>query len=169
MFIFENYWVDFDSFLPTVQQLWNNAPYKLNPAMNLNAKLKFLRSGLKAWSKKLSNLNILIGNCNIVLGILDGLGDQSMLNLIEKNFRRLVKRYLLKLLEAKRIYWKQRSTIRWVTFGDENTSVFQAYASQQFKKNQISQLRLEDGTIIQDHNLKAAILWNSFKERMGNT
>lgn len=87
LFRIENYWVDFESFMPTVQQLWNNAPCKINPAMNISAKLKFLRNGLKAWSRKLSNLNILIGNCNFVLAMLDGLEDQRQLDLVETNFR----------------------------------------------------------------------------------
>lgn len=82
-------------------------------------------------------------------------------------FRRWVKRYLLKLLEAKRIYWKQRSTIRWISFGDENTGVFQAYATQKYRRNHISQLKLEDDTVISEHSLKVATLWTSFKERLG--
>lgn len=128
IFRFENYWVDFDTFFPTVQQLWNSAPYFAHPAMNISAKLKFLRRGLKRWSKELSQLNKLINNSNLVLSILEGLEEQRRLNGVEKVFKTLVNRYLLKLLEAKRIYWKQRSTIRWASFGDENTGVFQAYA-----------------------------------------
>jgi hypothetical protein len=63
----------------------------------------------------------------------------------------------------------QRSTIRWVKFGDENTKLFQAIATQKFRRNYISQLQLEDGTTAVDHEHKADILWNSFKDRLGQS
>jgi hypothetical protein len=41
---------------------------------------------------------------------LDGLEEQRNLSVIEKNFRKVVKKNLSKLLEAKRIYWRKRAT-----------------------------------------------------------
>jgi hypothetical protein len=72
--------------------------------------------------------------------MLDGLEEQRPLSVIERNFRKLLKSHLITLLEARRTYWKQRSTIRWVKFGDENTKLFQAIATQKFRRNYISQL-----------------------------
>jgi hypothetical protein len=76
--------------------------------MTLSGKLKVLRRGLKAWSQELSKLNKLINNSSYVLALLDGLEEQRTLSLIERNFRQLLKSHLLDLLEAKRVYWKQR-------------------------------------------------------------
>lgn len=45
--------------------------------------------------------------------------------------------------------------------------VFQAYATQQYRKNQIARLKIGDGTVIQDRDLKAAALWTSYKDRLG--
>jgi hypothetical protein len=59
------------------------------------------------------------------------------------------------LLEAKRIYWKQRNTSRWVVFGDENSSLFQAMATYSMRRNFIGSLTLEDGSVISDHEKKA--------------
>jgi hypothetical protein len=87
--------------------------------MTLSGKLKVLRRGLKAWSQELSKLNKLINNSSYVLALLDCLEEQRTLSLIERNFRQLLKSHLLDLLETKRVYWKQRVTIRWVKFGDE--------------------------------------------------
>jgi hypothetical protein len=42
-------------------------------------------------------------------------------------------------------------------------------ATQKFRRNFISHLRLEDGTSATEHEHKAAILWNSFKDRLGQT
>jgi hypothetical protein len=92
--------------------------------MILSGKLKVLRRGLKAWSQEISKLYKLINNSSYVLALLDGLEEQRTLPLIERNFRQLLKSHLLNLLEAKRVYWKQRATIRWVKFEDENTKLF---------------------------------------------
>jgi hypothetical protein len=56
--------------------------------------------------------------------LLDGLEDQRPVDRIEFNFRKLVKKHLAALLEAKRIYWKQRATIRWVKFGMKILNTF---------------------------------------------
>jgi hypothetical protein len=88
---------------------------------------------------------------------------------VERNFRKLVKEYLNKLLEAKRTYWKQRSSIRWAKFGDENSKFFQLIATIAHRRNYISQLCSSDGFMVTDHDLKAGLLWSAFKERLGVT
>lgn len=137
LFRFENYWVEFPGFFDVVKLHWESNPFYSNMAKTISGKFKQLIKGLKSWSKGLSNLNKLINNCSWTLALLDGLEDQRVLSLVESNFRKLVKAHLQKLLEAKRIYWKQRSTIRWVKFGDENTKLFQTMATHTFRRNSI--------------------------------
>jgi hypothetical protein len=122
------------------------------------------KKGLKAWSKELSKLNKLINNNSYVLALLDGLEEQRDLSLIGRNFRKHLRAHLLHLLESKRVYWKQCSNIRWVQFGDENTILFHSVATQKFRRNYISTLQTSDGLSVTDHEHKAALLWNSFKE-----
>lgn len=81
-------------------------------ARTISENFKQLRASLKKWSKELSQLNKVINNCNWVLALLDGLEDQRGLSLIESNFRKIIRSHLQKLLEAKRKYWKQRSTVK---------------------------------------------------------
>jgi hypothetical protein len=78
-----------------------------------------------------------------------------------------VKAHLTKLLEDKIIYWKQRSAIRFVKFGDENTNVFYSMATHTRRKNHISQFFLQDGSCVIQHVDKVAALWDSYKERLG--
>jgi hypothetical protein len=78
-----------------------------------------------------------------------------------------VKKHLAKHLEAKRVYWKQRATIRFVRFGDENTKVFHAMATYSNRKNHISQLFLENDDCLSQHHEKAEDLWSSYKNRLG--
>jgi hypothetical protein len=124
IFRFKNHWVSHIEFTPIVEQLWALPVHRDNAALKILAKLKTLRRGLKAWSRELSMLNKLINKSNFVLAMLDGLEEQRPLSVIERNFRKLLKSHLITLLEARRTYWKQRSTIRWVKFGDENTKLF---------------------------------------------
>jgi hypothetical protein len=143
IFTFENYWVSFPDFIPTMEYYWSLPVHKANIALTISAKYKILRRGLKEWSKELSKLNKLINNSSFALGILEGLEEQRPLSLLERNFREQIKLHLFKLLDAKKTYWKQRSTIRWVRFGDENTKLFHAIATQKFRRNHISQLQLQ--------------------------
>ena len=79
-----------------------------NQAIILNAKLKNLRRGLKAWSKRLSNLNTQISNSNEVLTTLDDLEEQRPLALQEWNFRIILKEHILKLFNYKNEFWKKK-------------------------------------------------------------
>lgn len=139
-----------------------------NLARNINGKFKKLWARLRKWSK-FSQFNKLINYCSWSLVLSDGLDDQRVLNTVDRNFSKIVYSHLHNLLEAKRLYWKQRSTIRWLKFGDENSSPFQAMATISFRRNYIASLLLQDGTTITDHSLKAGSLWSSFKERLGTT
>ena len=64
MFRFENFWVDHPGFAETVSLHWNSSPFYANAAKHLSSKFKQVRTGLRAWSKSLSNLSKLIFNCN---------------------------------------------------------------------------------------------------------
>jgi hypothetical protein len=167
IFRFENYRADFLDFYYVVKLHWNSNPFFANMAITISGKFKQLRSGLKKWSRELSALSKLINNCHWVLALLDGLEEQRPLDLVESNFKVLVKTHLLKLLDSKIVYWKQRFTSRWIKLGDENSKVFQALASQSLRRNSIPSLTLADGTVVSDHELKVGALWNSFRDRLG--
>ena len=72
-------------------------------------------------------------------------------------------------MDQQRTYWKQRGTIKWVKFGDEGTKFFHANATIKFNKNLITFLRDCNGSLVSEHELKAGIFWESFKERLGKS
>ena len=98
---------------------------------------------------------------------MDGLEDQRALSELEVAFIGLVKNHLASLLESKRIYWKQRNTIRWVNLEDENTHFFHTVVTISHKRNFIVTLTKPDGTTVSDHDKKASLLWSSYKDRLG--
>ena len=71
------------------------------------------------------------------------------------------------LLKYKQTYWKQRCTARWAKLGEENTSYFHAMATVSFRKNAISSLVRDDGSLATTHDEKAGVLWQTYKERLG--
>jgi hypothetical protein len=112
IFRFENFWLDFDGFQETVSNCWALDVHKDNSAQTLCAKLKNLRAGLKKWSRNLSNLSMIINNCCFILALIDGLEEQRELTIMETNFRKILQDHTSKLMEAKRIYWKNRAKIK---------------------------------------------------------
>jgi hypothetical protein len=87
----------------------------------------------------------------------------------ESNLRNVVKARLAALLRSRNLYWKSRYTENRIKFGDECTKFFHAMATISFRKNTITQLRNEQGIWIHDHEGKAGIIWNAFRNRMGVT
>lgn len=86
---------------------------------------------------------------------------------MELNFRILVEQHLSALLESRRIYWRQRNSLRWIKLGDENTEFFHTIATISHKRNFIVSLLSQEGSTITDHDQKANMLWIAFKDRMG--
>ena len=129
----------------------------------MSAKFKKLRSELKNWSQSLSNLKLLIDNCNRVIRFLDGLEDRRSLFNTEFNTRRLIKIQLQTLLRYRNVYWKQRFTVNRIKYGDECTKFFHSIATISHRRNAISQIQNDQGAWIQDHEGKAGLLWNSWE------
>lgn len=115
----------------------------------------------------MSNLSLLIANCNKVILFMDGLEDRRSLFNTKSNLRNLFKRQLATLLHYKNEYWKKRYIVNRIRFGDECTKFFHAMATISHRRNSIPQLLNEQGHWVQDHEGKAGLLWNAFKKRMG--
>jgi hypothetical protein len=63
----------------------------------------------------------------------------------------------------------QRGRIKWATPGDENTKFFHSTASIRHNKNSIMMLKDRDGLEKYNHEDKAEIIWEAFKDRTGNS
>ena len=150
-----------------MQDSWLSTPVASNPTKTISAKFKKLRAELKSWSHNLSNLKLLIGNCNTVISFLDALEDARPLYNLEANLRRLIKNKLQTLLHYKNLYWRKRYTVNRIKLGDECTKFFHGMATISYRRNSISQILNDQGVWIHDHEGKAGLLWNSFRNRMG--
>ena len=159
IFRFENYWVDMPWFKECVVQSWVKSSGKNHTSAVVVDKLKSLRFCLKKWKRSLSQLKILIKQCNSVILCFDTIEEHRPLFRPEFNFRKIVKLHLDELLAAECAYWKKRCTIRWIKQGEENTIFFHAMATQRFRRNTISMLKNSDGIEVTNHHDMATMLW----------
>jgi hypothetical protein len=88
---------------------------------------------------------------------------------IEWNFKGTLIDKLNQLLEQQKIYWKQRSKIKWIKDGDAGTKLFHAHASIKHRNNLIAQLQKNNGEIVIGHAEKEKVLWDAFKDRLGQS
>jgi hypothetical protein len=93
-------------------------------ASRITAKFKLLRKVLKRWSKGLAKFKQQLKQCNNILGILNKLEVNRPLYSIKVNFRAILKKHVLQILQNKKIYWKKRYTVRWAKLGDKSTKFF---------------------------------------------
>lgn len=112
----------------------------LDAARNISFKFKALRSTLRKWSKHLSNLRLLISDCNTIIGFLDALEDRRGLYNPETNLRIAVRKQLQTWLHYKNLYWRKRYTVNRIKFGDERTKFFHGMATISYRRNAITQL-----------------------------
>jgi hypothetical protein len=169
VFRFENYWVAHSGFFDAVSSSWTKPLHRDNSAALINAKFKRLRNDLKFWSKSISRLTICIENTNKALAEIDSLEDCRPLSGPEANFRKILKKHLLNLLEYQNAYWKKRCTIRWTRLGDENTKKIHTMATERYRRKAISALAADDGQIATEHFAKEEIIFQAFKSRLGTS
>src|SRR6185503_11895297 len=110
-----------------------------------------------------------IANIKLVFSLMEILEEYRDLTLEEWNFKELLGEKLTALLHQQKIYWKQRGTVKWVKFGDASTRFFHSTATIRHRKKMITLLKTEDGTEVFNHNSKAEILWEAYKERLGSS
>lgn len=105
VFCFENFWASHSTFSETVKQSWDKLVGRQSSSVSiLLAKFKRLRYDLKQWSKSLSNVKLLIDNCNKVILYLDTVEEFRPLYNPEWNLRSLVKVKLGNLLKQQTQY-----------------------------------------------------------------
>ena len=166
IFRFEDHWIRMPGFMEVVDNIWAIHCHG-DSAKIISAKFKLLRQGLKKWSTSISTLNRLVDNCNEIILMLDNFEELRPLHISEWNFRKIVKNRLQHLLNCKKDYWKKRCTTRWAKLGNENTAFFHSMATIRYRKNTIASLTRADGSVSFEHQEKAGILWQAYRDRLG--
>lgn len=159
IFRFENFWLHHEDFYNQVQQGWTSPFHYTDAAKTLTVKFKNLRGALKQWRQSLPSLQNIISNLKLLLTFVNFLEEFRDLSLVEWNFRNLLEDKLISLLKQQKAYWKQRGAIKWVTLGDASTKFFHAQATIKYRRNLITQLQGENGSVVTEHGNKANLIW----------
>ena len=99
-----------------------------------------MRSAARLWAKRSRPLDVSIGNCELVITLLDLLEERRLLNSSESLLRGLVRTSLANLTSQRAAYWRQRGKSRHCILGDENTAYHHQCATIRFQRNNIRQL-----------------------------
>jgi hypothetical protein len=169
IFRFENFWLQFDEFMAAFQNSWTGLPSLLDKAKNLTAKFKFTRKILKEWQRSLPKIDKTVRQIKLIIEFIDIIEEHRDLLIEEWNFRELLQHKAAELLQFQKIYWKQQASIKWVTDGDICSRFFHAHATVKHGRNTIALLSDDSGSIFSEHDLKANLLWNVFKCRLGSS
>jgi hypothetical protein len=169
IFRFENFWLKNAEFQEILTSAWNMVNIIEDSARNINAKFKVLRKKLREWQASIASLATLIKNVRLIILFMDVLEEFRDLSLYEWNFKEILNKHLLTLLEKQKMYWRQRGNIKWVTLGDAGTHFFHANATLRHKLKTIAELTTIEDLSFSAHKDKEEILWNEFKQRLGFT
>ena len=167
VFRFETNWLRHHDFQQVFSQSWNNPANTADTAKVLTSKFKKLRKDLREWQSSMQNLKTIISNTRQVLNLLELINEHKDLSIEEWNFKTILEKHLLKLLESQRVYWRQRGNIKWAQLGDAGTHFFHTCATLRHRNKLISEITSRHGNIAVDHRDKATILWEEFRERLG--
>jgi hypothetical protein len=105
----------------------------------------------------------------MVIDMLDNFEEFRPLSCFEWGLREALRDQVITVLQNQKGYWKQRGKIKWVKLGSENTKFYHTRATISYRYNYIKILHNNDNAEVSDREGKDNILWNAFKDRMGQT
>jgi hypothetical protein len=88
---------------------------------------------------------------------LDTRAESNLLDTIERQNLRIANEELAKLRRDKESKWAQRAKVEHIQEGGDNTKYFHLIANGKHRKKRISQLEQDEGTIVDEDNLKVYI------------
>lgn len=94
LFVFENWWMAHDDFLPLVESIWTQSIHYGDATKRINAKMKILRKSLKIWAKTSSKLKDSNVDINALISMLDAFENSRSLSPMEASLRTNLKQYL---------------------------------------------------------------------------
>jgi len=168
IFRFETYWLRHHGFQQVFTQSRSNTPSIADKAKVLTSKFKKLRKDLREWQGSMQNLKTIITNVRHVLMLLELINEHRDLSLEEWNFKIILEKQLLKLLENQRVDWRQRGNIKWAQLGDAGTHFFilVQLSGTRINKSVSSQAGMETLQYITE--IKEQPYWKSSEKDLGS-
>jgi hypothetical protein len=89
------------------------------------------------------------------------------LSTLELNLRRLIIKFLQRLIKERIAFWTQRSKIRFAIDGDENSKYFHAIVTDKYRNNKIASI-VSNGSVFTSYENKLEILTNYYKQLLSH-
>ncbi|KAF7127011.1 hypothetical protein RHSIM_Rhsim11G0149500 [Rhododendron simsii] len=136
-FKFESMWTTSEECGEVIRGAWNSIQNG-TVQFGLTQKLAKCRGALKIWSKKSFGNNL-----ERIKALKTQLGSIQNKIFSENEFQRekAIKEELEMTLLREEMYQHQRSRLKWIKYGDKNTSFFHATVNQRRQRNQISKIK----------------------------
>ncbi|XP_073016672.1 uncharacterized protein [Primulina eburnea] len=167
-FRFENVWVREKNFKSSASIWWDRAAVRGWEGYKFMMKLKSVKMEIKRWNKEVYGMvDMRMGELRRKISVLDelesdGLGSEEVANERKENKMQLEDL----ICRQNRIHY-QKSKIKWVKEGDQNTKFFHSLLNQRRSKATINRLEREDGSITSDEDEIVAIILRYFEEFYG--
>ncbi|XP_078149500.1 uncharacterized protein LOC144544826 [Carex rostrata] len=166
LFRFENLWLRCEDFKELVKTEWTSEQQACN-SQQLHSKLTNLQHKIKAWShQRVGNIKSQITTCREFLEWIEKAKELRPTTRLERLVTTLIKQRHMVLAVLEEDLWCQRARINWELQGDRGTRYFHAVASGRRRVNCISQIQ-QNSITYSDHNTKAKVFFEFFKDLMG--
>ncbi|GAU36460.1 hypothetical protein TSUD_166260 [Trifolium subterraneum] len=154
-FKFENSWLYEEELEGIVQGGWEK-----DRDRGVTTKLKNCTNELNEWGRRLRNkYRVEIEECRNELDSLRNACTHEDSTRYDE-----VRRKMSMLLAQEEAFWKQRAKIYWLRDGDTNSRFFHATASARKKRNEITQMKKDDGEVIQHQHEVCEVAKNYFEQ-----
>ncbi len=155
-FRFENMWLKDEGFVDRIEAWWSNYSFCVPPSVVLARKLKALKEDLKQWNyHEFGNVSTKMKQLSCELEVLDCKERQGGLSSMERDLRGSLLLELDRLAHLEETSWCQKSRVRWLKEGDNNTKFFHKIANSNRRRNFIKKLEVGDVVYTSDSDIRA--------------
>jgi hypothetical protein len=155
-FRFENMWLKDEGFVDRIEAWWSNYSFCGPPSVVLARKLKALKEDLKQWNyHEFGNVSTKLKQLSCELEVLDCKERQGGLSSMERDLRGSLLLELDRLAHLEETSWRQKSRVRWLKEGDNNTKFFHKIANSNRRRNFMEKLEVGDVVYTSDSDIRA--------------
>jgi hypothetical protein len=102
IFRFENFWLEYESFMNILQSTWLGLPSLSDKAKNLTTKFKIARKVLKDWQRSLPKIDKTVRDIKLLIEFIDNIEEHRDLSIEEWNFRDIMQIKVAELLNIQK-------------------------------------------------------------------
>ncbi|XP_025679206.2 uncharacterized protein [Arachis hypogaea] len=141
-FKFEAFWNDHKECEEIIKMSWKKKEHSNNEWGRLLKKMRNCKENLRNWSRKtFARADIEINKLKAELQKLQ----EANLNEEQQARRGQIKKKISQLWRQEEKYWGMRSRLKWLKWGDKNSSFFHATTIQRRKRNKVERLKDKEG------------------------